>query len=52
VISDNPINAKEILSAARNILLIDWPNADVPGILLEEGFTVFATRLVVIQKPK
>jgi hypothetical protein len=41
VISDNPINAKKILSAARNILLIDWPNADVPGILLEEGFTVF-----------
>jgi len=41
VISDKPINAKEILGAARNILLIDWPNADVPGILLEEGFTVF-----------
>lgn len=35
------MNAKEILGTARNILLIDWPNADVPGILLEEGFTVF-----------
>jgi len=41
VISDKPIHAKEILDAAKNILLIDWPNADVPGILLEEGFTVF-----------
>jgi len=44
VISDKPINAKEILDAAKNILLIDLPNADVPGILLGEGFTVLATR--------
>jgi hypothetical protein len=39
--SDKPVNAKEILGTARNILLIDWPNADVPKILLGEGFTVF-----------
>ena len=41
VISDKPIHAKEVLDAAKNILLIDWPNADVPGVLLEKGFTVF-----------
>ena len=41
MISDKPIHAKEILDAAKNILLIDWPNADVPGVLLEKGFTVF-----------
>ena len=38
---DNTINPKEILRAATRILLIDWPNIDVPGILLEEGFIVY-----------
>jgi predicted CoA-binding protein len=41
MISNKPVNAKEILGTARNILLIDWPHADVPRTLLEEGFTVF-----------
>ena len=35
------INPTEILQAARSILLIDWPNIDVPGILVRQGFTVY-----------
>jgi predicted CoA-binding protein len=35
------INPKEILRAATRILLIDWPDIDVPGILLKEGFIVY-----------
>lgn len=35
------VNPKEILRAARSILLIDWPNIDVPGILVRKGFIVY-----------
>jgi len=35
------VNPKEILRGARSILLIDWPNIDVPGILVRQGFTVY-----------
>ena len=39
--NDKTVNPKEILRAARNILLIDWPNTDVPKTLVSNGFTVF-----------
>jgi len=32
---------KQILAAARTILLVDWPNPSVPRSLLESGFAVF-----------
>jgi predicted CoA-binding protein len=35
------INPKEVLRAARSILLIDWPGIDMPGMLVREGFTVY-----------
>ena len=34
-------DAKRILEAATNILLVDWPNQAVPRALIEAGFTVF-----------
>jgi predicted CoA-binding protein len=32
---------KNILENAKTILLIDWPNADVPRSLLKAGFIVY-----------
>jgi predicted CoA-binding protein len=32
---------KNILKGAKTILLVDWPNPDVPKSLLNAGFTVF-----------
>ena len=34
-------NPKEILEAAKTILLVDWSNQNVPRTLLNAGFTVF-----------
>jgi hypothetical protein len=34
-------NPADLLKAARTILLIDWPNPEVPLALLGAGFTVF-----------
>jgi predicted CoA-binding protein len=41
MVHNKPIDPKEILRAARRILLIDWPNTGVPEILVKIGFTVF-----------
>src|SRR5471030_302984 len=41
MISDSKPNQVEILKAANGILLIDWPNKDVPLALLKAGFKVF-----------
>jgi predicted CoA-binding protein len=35
------VNHTDILKAAKTILLVDWPNPDVPKSLLNAGFTVF-----------
>lgn len=35
------MDAKEVLKNARTILLIDWPNKDVPETLTRAGFRVF-----------
>jgi predicted CoA-binding protein len=32
----------QILKNAQNILLVDWPNVDLPISLLKAGFTVFS----------
>lgn len=32
---------KDILKGAKTILLVDWPNPEVPKSLLKAGFTVF-----------
>ena len=37
----NLIDPKKVLSDAKKILLIDWPNPGVPRKLLNAGFTVF-----------
>jgi len=34
------VNQADILKAAKTILLVDWPNPDVPRALLNAGFTV------------
>jgi len=34
---------KQILSSARRILLVDWPNAGVPRALIAAGFSVFGS---------
>jgi predicted CoA-binding protein len=40
--SDNlEVNTKQILENAKAILLVDWPNPEVPRSLLKAGFTVF-----------
>ena len=31
-----------VLESATNILLVDWPNTEVPRALIEAGFTVFS----------
>ena len=36
-INDDPV---EILRSAKVILLVDWPDAGVPRVLIEAGFTV------------
>jgi predicted CoA-binding protein len=41
MINDQPIYPNEILAKARKILLIDWPNTNVPTELVEQGFKVF-----------
>ena len=38
---NNSTDPKKVLSAAKKILLIDWPNPSVPRKLLNAGFTVF-----------
>ena len=35
------LNHGDILKSAKTILLVDWPNPDVPRSLLNAGFTVF-----------
>lgn len=35
------VDPKDILKGAKTILLVDWPNPDVPRALLDTGFTVF-----------
>lgn len=40
--SDNlEVNGKQILENAKTILLVDWPNPEVPRSLLKAGFIVF-----------
>jgi len=34
--------ARQILESAKTILLVDWPNPDVPRALLQADFTVFS----------
>ena len=41
MINDQPLDSKEILRRVRKILLIDWPNTNVPTELVEQGFVVF-----------
>jgi predicted CoA-binding protein len=36
-----PVNHKYILKGAKTILLVDWPNPEVPKSLLKAEFTVF-----------
>jgi len=36
------IKAREILTEAKSILLVDWPNANLPYALLKAGFIVFS----------
>lgn len=36
-----PADPQQILSAARAVLLVDWPNPDVPRTLLAAGLLVF-----------
>ena len=36
-----PVDPAAILGAARAVLLVDWPSADVPRALIEAGLTVF-----------
>jgi len=38
---DNTIHARDILKDAKVVLLVDWPNPDLPRTLLEAGFAVF-----------
>ena len=38
---NNMTDQKKILETAKSILLIDWPNPDVPRSLLNAGFKVF-----------
>jgi predicted CoA-binding protein len=35
------VDHKDILKRAKAILLVDWPNPEVPKSLLRAGFTVF-----------
>jgi predicted CoA-binding protein len=35
-------DGNELIRAARNVLLIDWPSRDVPDILARAGLEVFA----------
>jgi predicted CoA-binding protein len=41
---DKPIRPTpaQVLKKAKTILLVDWPNPDVPRALLEAGFTVYS----------
>jgi predicted CoA-binding protein len=40
--SDNlEVNTKQILENTKTILLVDWPNPEVPRSLIKAGFTVF-----------
>ena len=36
------IKAREILTEAKSILLVDWPNVNLPYALLKAGFIVFS----------
>lgn len=36
------IKAREILTEAKSILLVDWPNVNLPYTLLKAGFIVFS----------
>lgn len=36
------IKAKELLSESKSILLVDWPNVNLPYALLKAGFIVFS----------
>ena len=38
---DNPIDPRDVLKNTKVVLLVDWPNPDVPRTLLEAGFFVF-----------
>jgi predicted CoA-binding protein len=38
---NNMRNSKKILETAKRILLIDWPNPDLPRTLVRSGFKVF-----------
>ena len=38
---NNVTDAKKVLEAAKRILLIDWPNPNVPKTLIKAGFEVF-----------
>jgi hypothetical protein len=31
----------QLLEAAQNILLVDWPNANIPRVLIDKGLTVY-----------
>src|ERR1700753_970506 len=37
-----PANHEDILKNIKTILLVDWPNTDVPKSLLNAGFIVFS----------
>jgi len=38
---DNTRDPRDVLNSAKAILLVDWPNLNIPKTLLEAGFLVF-----------
>jgi hypothetical protein len=38
---DNIRDPRDVLNSAKAILLVDWPNLNIPKILLQAGFLVF-----------